>query len=446
MNTRAISVVIVCVVMLALTSSVRDPAVAAPGGMNVSIMAYGARGDGIVDDTAAIQRALDAVGAAGGGTVTIPPGTYRVAARPREDRLYPIVLRLHSNVAIVGSGAASVIRLDVAPENYDTVWILATCDARKSWCAGPTRNVRLENLVLDGSRLRQPRKAGRESEHMHGVMLVSASDVQIRRMVVRDVAGDGIYTYRENSRVVVEQSTFQRIRRVAINFAGASDSVARDNSIDGAQWALKMELDGSAERSVANNEFRGNSARNVFGGISITKADESQLATHARASGMTIADNTFEITGAFTDRIGILLWGVDRVRVTGNRITGNLMQGLAAWEDVTELLIQNNVFSVALDSPGASAGSAACVRLGGRDASEADVRGVTIRGNTLAACRVGVRLTKPGRFQLVGVTIADNMFVENLVAGILVESRTGIVNLSIGSNTFRQTPNPIVRH
>lgn len=39
---------------------------------------FGAVGDGITDDTAAIQAAIDACEAAGGGTVFFPPGTYLV--------------------------------------------------------------------------------------------------------------------------------------------------------------------------------------------------------------------------------------------------------------------------------------------------------------------------------------------------------------------------------
>lgn len=37
---------------------------------------YGAKGDGIAKDTAAIQSAIDAASAAGGGIVTVPPGLY----------------------------------------------------------------------------------------------------------------------------------------------------------------------------------------------------------------------------------------------------------------------------------------------------------------------------------------------------------------------------------
>lgn len=46
----------------------------------VSVKDFGATGDGVADDTAEIQAAIDAVGAAGGGVVYLPNGTYLVSA------------------------------------------------------------------------------------------------------------------------------------------------------------------------------------------------------------------------------------------------------------------------------------------------------------------------------------------------------------------------------
>lgn len=42
------------------------------------VKGHGAVGDGSTDDTAAVQRALDAAAAAGGGTVYFPVGKYLV--------------------------------------------------------------------------------------------------------------------------------------------------------------------------------------------------------------------------------------------------------------------------------------------------------------------------------------------------------------------------------
>jgi len=66
----------------------------------VSVMDFGAVGDNTNDDTAAIQAAVNAVLAAGGGTVYVPPGSYKVTA----------TITLGASVSIVGLGklAASV--------------------------------------------------------------------------------------------------------------------------------------------------------------------------------------------------------------------------------------------------------------------------------------------------------------------------------------------------
>lgn len=55
---------------------------------------YGATGDASTDDAAAIQAAIDAADAAGGGAVYLPPGRYRVASS----------LELKEAVRLVGAG------------------------------------------------------------------------------------------------------------------------------------------------------------------------------------------------------------------------------------------------------------------------------------------------------------------------------------------------------
>ncbi|MFJ4920888.1 glycosyl hydrolase family 28-related protein [Streptomyces sp. NPDC088725] len=60
------------------------------------VRAYGARGDGSADAAPAINRALADAGERGGGTVTVPPGTYRI-----DD-----VIRVgHSGVVLRGAGS-----------------------------------------------------------------------------------------------------------------------------------------------------------------------------------------------------------------------------------------------------------------------------------------------------------------------------------------------------
>lgn len=66
---------------------------------------YGAKGDGATDDTAAIQAALTAAGAAGGGTVFLPEGIYFVTP----PSLTVPALTVPTNVTIQGNGPGGTV-------------------------------------------------------------------------------------------------------------------------------------------------------------------------------------------------------------------------------------------------------------------------------------------------------------------------------------------------
>jgi hypothetical protein len=61
---------------------------------------FGARGDGLTDDTAALQAAIDACHDAGGGTVLVPSGIYLSAAFELNSR---VTLHLEAGATVLGS-------------------------------------------------------------------------------------------------------------------------------------------------------------------------------------------------------------------------------------------------------------------------------------------------------------------------------------------------------
>jgi hypothetical protein len=72
---------------------------------------YGAIGDGTTDDKTAIQAAIDAANAAGGGIVYLPTGVYNIASSPG--------LNLKEGVALVGAGtAATTIKQSYWPGSF----------------------------------------------------------------------------------------------------------------------------------------------------------------------------------------------------------------------------------------------------------------------------------------------------------------------------------------
>ena len=65
--------------------------------LQVNVKNYGATGDGVTDDTAAIQAAIDVANTAGGGEVFFPRGTYLISS----------TLTIYSKVILVGEGSSS---------------------------------------------------------------------------------------------------------------------------------------------------------------------------------------------------------------------------------------------------------------------------------------------------------------------------------------------------
>lgn len=67
----------------------------------ISVKNFGAVGDGVHDDTAAIQATMDRVKALGGGVVYFPPGTYKISSA--------LALSAATGVSIVGAGIQTTI-------------------------------------------------------------------------------------------------------------------------------------------------------------------------------------------------------------------------------------------------------------------------------------------------------------------------------------------------
>jgi len=66
----------------------------------VSVQNAGAKGDGATDDWDAIQKAIDSVAKAGGGTISFEPGTYKISK--------PLVLSNAKSVNLQGKGGATI--------------------------------------------------------------------------------------------------------------------------------------------------------------------------------------------------------------------------------------------------------------------------------------------------------------------------------------------------
>jgi pectate lyase-like protein len=135
--------------------------------------AFGVRGDGVADDTAALQRALDATFSRDGGMLVVPPGSYRIT------RTLRISANPHSgNITHRNGISASGARLISALAKGESV-VEITSRANH-------RFFLLEGLDIQGN--------GKEG---HGIVLECESNDNflynfcIRDVVVQNCGGDG---------------------------------------------------------------------------------------------------------------------------------------------------------------------------------------------------------------------------------------------------------------
>src|SRR5207245_273667 len=115
---------------LATTASTAAPA--PEKGDQVNVKTYGAVGDGVTNDTAAFNAALESLANAGGGVCLVPRGTYLISA----SGITPgRVAAVSSGVRLVGQGRESVLKVNGMPKNH-----LLQCDG-DNWS--------VENLTFD---------------------------------------------------------------------------------------------------------------------------------------------------------------------------------------------------------------------------------------------------------------------------------------------------------
>ncbi|MGW7248810.1 right-handed parallel beta-helix repeat-containing protein [Streptomyces decoyicus] len=334
----------------------------------------GALGNGVADDAPAVQAALDAAYAAGGGWVIVPSGTYRLATLPLRIRRNTR-LTLMPGATFVRAVAGTMLLNGDADQTYGGytghgnitveggVWDMrGTVVTPSNMCIsiGHARGVTIRNVevrdlpgyhgvelnstknaIVEGCRfLGYVDPGGRDFSEAVQIDLAKSSgafggfgpydntvceDIDVRGCYVgaSGTAGTTVWPRGVGSHSATVDTAHRRIRIVGNTFEGCLQygvvAYAYDDSV------------------IAENTMRncgsGIRARTI---ISSDAADSTNLAgVQTNASqvlrNLVIADNTIRGCTGYDD--AILLYGETTGRVLGVSITGNTIEGATANEN-----------------------------------------------------------------------------------------------------------------
>ena len=318
----------------------------------VSVKDFGAKGDGVTDDSAAFNAAIESL-AQTGGTVFVPAGVYGLG--------HPVVID-QNNITLTGKGSSSVLkRLPVFdPNGVISAAAILLPDQ-------PLHNITISHLVFDGDHVQPPGISAAS-----GIWVRQASYVTIDSVIVRNVKGDGIQLANganADDHVTIENSLIQGIWRNGIHVGDASNTVILGNHIEdtpsqywqpSAGSGIDVEVEGQdtngvgpvpglpfvdnlliennvIERQDTTTAGAGVALQPAYGPISNVTIQGNLISNHQNAvygvgapgsygnvSGLdhvTIANNWVDTPTMQVDGEGILLFGgATNLQITGNVI------------------------------------------------------------------------------------------------------------------------------
>lgn len=277
-----------------------------------NVMYYGAVGDGVADDSTAIEAAVTAAVTAG-GTVYFPAGTYILNAS----------ISLNSNIILQGNGAGvSVLKL----KNSTNADMLTAAPSRQ--------DIGIFDLELDGNRANQTTGGD-------GVSLSQGcSQIRVERCFIHDTWDDGIFVNAAAiacTKIQIRGCSFQDNGGHGVNIVdtanGSTGLILSDLEFNGisrtASTTGKRAIKVAGECEISNIQIRNlNETGKTSGGIELVQsaAGPAQDGRQSTVSGV-------RITGTGSDVVGILCMGRQNVigpaliRLTGASSVGVRLDG-----------------------------------------------------------------------------------------------------------------------
>lgn len=380
----------------------------------VSVKDFGAVGDGATDDTAAIQAALDAVAARGGGTVLLPAGTFVVS--PSGTTKW---LRVGSETTVQGAGdTATTVKVRDGAGDYRTVFGQASPSA-------VVRDVRFSALRIDqnaAGNLAADVRAGDAGRAQNAIAFTAFDGVTVEGVAIDPATGVNTISLNgvEASGAVVRGCRIRFVRARSLAPSGRYDNSAV--YVHGARFVVSgnrfanggepgdaigaIEVHGGPGGVVSGNQIAG-----YFTGVQVVS--EGATEPEVGANDLAVVGNA--ITGAGA---GIQLWALTGRALRNVTVTGNVISVGSPW------------------LPGAAYAGIALRNEAVSRQVLGDHDGISITGNTVTMARdpgAGYAWSETGGIMAVpqgsvrNLVVAGNVVRDAPSQGIRIESKSGTV-------------------
>ncbi|MCK9414716.1 MAG: right-handed parallel beta-helix repeat-containing protein [Prolixibacteraceae bacterium] len=372
-------------------------------GQIVNVKNTGAKGDGVTDDTAALQAAVDQV-AGTDGTVLVPDGTYMINAITH--------LNLKSKMTLRMTSGAVLKALANNKDNYAIVSIIQV------------RDVIVIGGTVQGERAMH---TGTTGEWGMGICIDGSTNVTIQDVIAKDCWGDGFFidsltgaAKRQSFNVVLDGVIADNNRRQGLSIAQVDGLIVK-NSIfrntqgraPGAGIDIEPDDNETAENiQILNSQFLNNAGGGIF--LWLNQKFPNTFLENVTIDGNTIVDN-----GAVGSQ-GIVLYCLTAQKVTNNIIRNNYKYAMTVDCSSGGFITGNTVSNTRTDA-GAGMGGIYI-----RDATEGRSAAInnTVTGNTIT-----------GHSQNMRVGSSSNIVHANTIGTISLSAATYTVAENVTSKT-----------